>query len=102
GEEGDGGDGVVKVPVRLPASSTLHDAASETSGLLMEQDGGWASAAGTPTRQTSAAAHSRITVITAVILFANQCRNVIAVTLAAGRQTGVYALTRTERPDREL
>lgn len=68
---------MVKVPVRLPTSSTLHDAASETSGLLMEQDGGWASAAGTLTRQISTAAHSRITVVTAVILLANQCRDVM-------------------------
>lgn len=83
---------MVKVPVRLPASSRLHIASSGTSGLVIEQAGDWASATRGLTRYISTAGHSRITAAKAVALLASQCLNVIALPLAAGRLPGACTL----------
>jgi len=99
---GDGGDGVVKVPVRLPASSSLHIASSETSGLVIEQAGDWASATRGLTRHISTAGHSRITATKAVALLASQCRNVIALPLAAARLPGACTFIYGEGRGRAL
>src|SRR5215472_9086352 len=88
-----GGSGTVKEPVRLPASSRAQvGALRETSRLLIEQPAGCASAAAACGRQISTAGHSRITTTKAVILYVCRYCNVIALTLAAARLTGVRAL----------
>jgi hypothetical protein len=74
-----GSCGAVKLPVRLPASSSVQVAFSVPSALVIEQPpADWASAPGASDTQIRTAGHSRIMITKAAILFGCRCRDVIA------------------------